>query len=429
MNLLKASIVLFMAFLVAFLAATGNLQAALVTGALSSVAVAGWMAPELSGQFCANTLTNLIPDAYKALDVVSRELVGFIPGVTRDAAVDRVAIGQNIRSFKTRANTAGRDITAAMSIPSASDQTIDNEPITISKSRAFPFSWSGEQRYAVDQGPGALTIAQDQIAQAIRAAVNEVEVDIAVALKNGASRAYGTAGTTPFASTLGDPAQLRKILDDNGTPSSDRHLVIDTTAGAKLRTLAQLTKVNESGDSSLLRQGALLDIHGFAIRESAQVQTTTAGTGASYQINNVAGYAIGDTALTLDTGSGTILAGDVLTIGNHKYVVASALSANVVTIAAPGLREAVANDATVTVNATSTRNIGYRRSAVVLAARLPELNPEGDMAIDRETITDPLSGLSFEIAAYPGYRMITYEVALAWGVKVIKPEHVAVLLG
>ena len=37
----------------------------------------------------ANTLTNLIPDLYTALDVVSRELVGMIPGVTRDASGDR----------------------------------------------------------------------------------------------------------------------------------------------------------------------------------------------------------------------------------------------------------------------------------------------------------------------------------------------------
>ena len=31
-------------------------------------------------------------------------------------------------------------------------------------------------------------------------------------------RAYGTAASTPFASTLGDPAQVRKILNESGHP-------------------------------------------------------------------------------------------------------------------------------------------------------------------------------------------------------------------
>jgi len=377
----------------------------------------------------ANTLTNLIPDAFAALDVVSRELVGFIPAVARDASADRLALGQTLRSTVAPANTTGADITPAMSLISAGDQTVGNKSITISKSRYTKFSWTGGEQRSMDAGPGFLTIQQDQIAQAMRALVNEMEVDIATAIKNGASRAFGTAGTAPFGSSVGDAAQIKKILDDNGAPASDRHLVFNTAAGVNLRSLSNLYKVNEAGDESLLRQGTLGNLFAFTLRESAQVNNATAGTGASYQINNGGGYAIGDTALTVDTGTGTILAGDVVTIGSFKYVVATALAANVVTIAAPGLRAAVADDATVTVNATSVRNAGFSRNSTLLATRLPDLPKEGDQASDRKIITDPRSGISFELAVYPGFRMNTYFIGVAWGVSVIKPEHTAILLG
>ncbi len=379
-----------------------------------------------------NTLTNLIPDVYAALDVVSRELVGCIPSVTRDPSVDRIAVGQTVRMHSAPSNTGGRNITPAMSFPAASDQTIANRSVTISKSRAFPFSWNGEeQRGLNNNGPGYLTVKQDQIAQAIRAAVNEVELDVALAIKNAASRAYGTAGTAPFASDLSDPANVRKILDDNGAPMFDRTLVINTTAGARLRTLAQLTKANEAADASLLRQGTLLDLHGFAIRESAQIPNHTKGTGASYLVNNSGGYAAGATTIAVDTGSGTILAGDVVTFGSdtNKYVVTTALTGGSFVIAAPGLVAAVADNASVTVGNNYAGNVGFSRNAVVLAARLPALPDEGDIALMREVVTDDRSGLSFEVAAYPGYRMVVYEISLAWGVSIIKPEHTAILLG
>lgn len=387
----------------------------------------------------ANTLTNLIPDAYAALDVVSRELVGFIPSVARDPKADQVAVNETLRIHAAPANSAGGDITAAMSLPSAADQTFTNKTLTISKSRFFPFSWSGEEEKAVDKGPGYLTLQQDQIAQAIRAAINEMETDIWTAAYKGASRAYGAATTTPFASTLADPANIKKILDDNGAPSMDRSLVIDTTAGAAMRTLAQLTKANEANDSTLLRQGTLLDLHGFAVRESSKVAPVTAGAMASATTSNAA-FTVGQTVLPLATaGTGVVAAGDMFTLANDTniYVVASVsfaganpASGDSITIAAPGLRKAqAAATRAITVIATSTRNVGFSRNGILLATRLPAVPSAGDMATDRQVITDDRTGISFELAVYPGFRMNVYHVSVAWGVSVIKPEHVAVLLG
>lgn len=385
----------------------------------------------------ANTLTNLIPDIYAALDVVSRELVGFIPAVARDSSADRVALNQTLRVPISPANAAGVDITPAMSLPSASNQTIGNAGITISKSRAFPFSWTGEEQRSVDAGPGFLTLKQGQIAQAIRAAVNEMELDIAVAAAAGASRAIGaTAGTAPV---LADWAGAKKILDDNGAPISDRTTVINTTAGVALRSTANLYKVNEAGENGLLRNGTLGNLYGFDIRESAQVQTVTAG--AMSGANSTGALTVGQTVLPLKnaTGTGTVSAGDIITIANdaNKYVVAAASFAganpatgDTITLAAPGLRMAQTSaDRVLTVFATSTRNAAFTRNAILLATRLPAIPTEGDLASDRMTIIDPISGIALEFAAYPGYRMITYHVSVAWGVKVIKPEHLAIIIG
>lgn len=386
--------------------------------------------------FGSNTLTNLIPTIYNSLDVVSRELVGFIPAVSSDMTHERAAVGQTVRSPVAPASTAS-DITPAVTPPNDGDQTIGSVSMTISKSRRVPIRWNGEEKLGLDNnGAPFNVIFRDQVSQAMRTLVNEVEADTA-ALHISASRAYGTAGTTPFASTLGDPAQMRKILVDNGAPTTDLQLVIDTSAGANMRTLAQLTKANEAADTNLLRRGVLLDIHGFAIRESAQVkQAVTVGTASGATTNN-AGYAVGTTTFTLaSAGTGTLIAGDVITFAGdtNKYVVVSGdtdvSNGGTLTIAAPGIKVAMsAATKAITVVAAAARNMAFSRNALCLATRVPALPPQGDSAADRQIVTDPVSGLSFEIAMYPQYRQMQYEVSLAWGVAAPKPEHLAILLG
>jgi len=379
-----------------------------------------------------NTLTNLMPDLYAALDTISREQVGFIPAVGRNSGAERVSVGADLVIPIAGAANVG-DTTPAMAIPEPTDQTITNTTITISKSRVAEFGFVGEEQLGLNNGPGYLTIQGKMIAQAMRSLTNEIETDLA-ALCITTSRAYGTAGTTPFSSTMADTAQVRKILADNGAPLSDMNLVIDSTAGANMRTLTNLTKANEAGGTDLLRQGVLLDVHGFAIRESAKVNVSTKGTGASYVTDTGSTYPVGTTTIHVDTGTGTAVAGDVITFAgdDNKYVVTTGFAGDGdmdVVIAAPGLKETLADGVAMTIGSNGTMNMAFDREAIQLVTRAPALPQEGDLAIDRTIITDPISGLAFEVAIYGGYRKVRYELAIAWGQKNIKPEHTAILLG
>ena len=383
----------------------------------------------------SNTLTNLIPTIYAAKDIVLRELTGFIPAVTMDASAEQVAKDQTIR-FPVVPALSGGNITPAATGPDPSATTQGNDTMSISKVRSTSFFWEAEEQ----KGLGNLydIILRDQFAQAMRTLVNEVEADLA-ALYTKSSRAYGTAATTPFDSTnkINFLAQLYKILADNGAPLSDLQLVIDTTAGAALKSLVEIWKVNESGNDSLLRQGILLPLMGFDIRESAQVKLHTGGTESGYAVDLTAGYAAGSTTIHVDTGTGTILAGDVLTNNKtardtNKYIVATGYAGDAdgdIVLAKPGNQVAWVNNDPVSCVASYRANLAFSRSAINLLMRVPAMPDGGDAADDVMVITDDRTGISFQVAMYRQYRRVAYEVGLAWGVKAVKTEAIATLLG
>jgi hypothetical protein len=385
-----------------------------------------------------NTLTAVLPTIYEALDVVSRELVGFIPAVTRNSTAERAAVSQSI-TYPVVPTIVTENITPGVSPASSGDQTIGSLTMTISKSKAAPIRWTGEEQRSLSVGdrPQLGNILRDQFAQAFRALVNEVEADLG-ALYVEASRAYGTAGTVPFGTNndFTDLSNVYAILDQNGAPTSDRHIVLDSLAMANLRgKQSQVFKVNEAGTAETLRTGAISnDLMGFMIHNSAQVQSHTKGTGTGYLVNNASGYAVGSTTIAADTGSGTIVAGDILTNSQagrdaNKYVVKTALATGSLSIANPGNLVAWVDNDSLAVGNNYRANLAFSRNAIHLVTRQPAMPEGGDDADDVATVTDPFSGLSFQVAIYRQYRQVKYEIGLAWGVKMVKPEHCAILLG
>ncbi len=375
----------------------------------------------------SNTLTALAPTLFSAAKQVAAEPFGVV-GAINTAFDDRGVAKGDVVNVDVAPTRTASDFTPSNIAATGTDATATAIPVTIAKSRKVDWHLTGEQQRSLDNGGISQDWVGQLVAQGMRTLRNEAEIDAALAVKVGASRAYGTAGTTPFATDLAALTNARKILADNGAPMSDLQMVFDTNAGLNLRNLGVLQNAYQAGTDEERRTGEFLPQMGFRLSESAGIAVHVKGTSSGYLVNNGAGYAVGTTAITVDTGSGTILAGDVITIGAdpNKYVVASALAANVVNIAAPGLKAAAADNAAITVCNNYTANLAFERTAVVGVMRPPimPINP----TINQLLISDPM-GMTYLMLDIAQYGQRTWELHLAWGFKAVNGEFSAVVLG
>lgn len=378
----------------------------------------------------ANVLTNIASDMQIAAEKVGRSAIGFIPSVTMNAGSEAAAQNQTVNSFTTSEGTINESATPAMTIPEGDSITVGSDTMTLDKVVNVQIPFTGEETALMNAGAGYATIYGAIIQRKMNGMMKKVEAQVALAAYKASSRAYGTAGTNPFATNFDAIAEVRQILFDNDAVVDDGEmsLIVGSTAGTKLRNQAQLQKANESGGTDLLRQGTLLDLQGAMLKESSQVQTHTKGTGASYLTS--AAFAVGATSITIDTGTGTVLAGDVVTFAgdSNKYVVETALTGGTVVIAAPGLREALADNVAMTVGNTYTGNVMLKRSAIELAIR-PMKSPIASAAQEQMVIQDPHSGIAWQIEVFGGYKKAMIDITAVYGVKAWNPYEIATLLG
>ncbi len=384
----------------------------------------------------ANTLTDLIPTLYSALNVVARELIGFIPHVSSDSTAAQAGLNQTVRS-PVAVVSALETITPGDNPADSGDTTPTYVDVTLTNAKAYPIRWSGEEQLLVTPNGVVNILLRDQFTLGFRTLANAVEADIGGLYVN-ASRAYGTAGTTPFA-TADDHthfAESNRILDDNGAPQVGRKMVIGSAARAKLEGKhSELFKVNEAGDAgALLRQRQMRNLHNFDMGFSAGVQDHTKGTGTAYDANG--GEPVGETDIVLDggtEGATGIVAGDMVTFAGdtNKYGVKTGLATATGTLVLqnPGLRAALADTVEMTIGGSYTANMFFHQSALLLATRSPAMPTGGDAADDVIHVTDPVSGLTFQVALYRQYRRIKYEIGLVWGVAAPNPLFAGVLLG
>jgi len=383
----------------------------------------------------SNTITSLIPDAISAMEVVSRELVGLVPAVARNSTAEATAKGTTVRSPVAPQNSS-YSITPSMTPLAAANMTYTNRTISLDTIKGYKFHFESEEQMGLKQGGGYMTMWQQNVAQGMRTLVNELAAALA-ALYYNASRAYGTAGTTPFGSDLKALAAARTILNVNCAPKTDRHFIMDHSAAYNLLQLTQLTNVNQSGTGQTLREGEYGMLFGFSTAVEDAIQTHTVGTSTGQDCTAI--EPVGETTIAYDGGDGgTILVGDTIAPASDvsdpdgaasKYVVNTAVTAasGSIVINSPGLLDATAVAEELTLGSTNyVANLAFSRDALVLATRPPV---GGDSAIDETILADPMSGLAFRLAEYRGYHIKNYEMSILYGVGLGNPEHMAIIMG
>ena len=384
----------------------------------------------------ANTLTALQPVLFSAAQEVSNEPFGVVKSITTDFDDKGVAKGDNVIVPVAPLRTPA-DFTPAAYAASGDDAIASSVTVQITQSKKVSWHLTGEQIRSLENGAERTEWVRQMVAQGMRALRNYAEADACLQIKYGASRAYGTAGTTPFATDMTELTHVYKLLKDNGAPMADLQLVVDTTAALKLRNLGIIQQAQMAGSDAERRSGNFLRQYGFLINESAGIVLHAGGTATGITATTVANsndVTLAGTTWTPTSNNG--LSGDVITIATdyfygsvlNKYVVsngASGVGAKVGLLNRPGARKAVSAQAVV-MSSSYTPNMAFERSAVVGVFR-PPIIPENP-TITQQAISDE-SGLTYLLLDIAQYGQRTWELHLAYGTKVVQPEHVVLLLG
>jgi hypothetical protein len=375
----------------------------------------------------ANVLTTLAPVLFSAAQEVSNEPFGVVSAITTDFDDKGVAKGDNV-VVPVAPTRAATDFTPGATTSTGDDATAVNVVVQITASKKVSWALTGEQIRSLDNGASSKEWVRQMIAQGMRSLRNLAEADAALKIKQGASRAYGTAGTAPFASDLSALTNMYKILKDNGAPMADLQCVVDTTAGLNLRNLGIIQQAYQAGSEEERRTGKILRQFGFQIGESAGIALHTKGTGTLYVTSG--STAAGVTDIALVTGTNTVLAGDVVTFAAdtaNKYVVNTGVAAaGTISLGRPGARVTIATANAMTIGNNYTPHLAFERSAVVGVFR-PPIIPENP-TISQQSISDE-SGLTYLLLDIAQYGQRTWELHLAYGTKVVQSEHVGILLG
>jgi len=372
----------------------------------------------------SNTLDNIMAK------ILARGLLA----LREQASMPRLVNGDYSREAAEKGDTidvpipsgiTASDVTPAPVYSSASNSTPGKVQIPLDNWKKTNFYLTDKDMVEIDRNEHFIPM---QMSEAIRALANAVNEDIFAEYK-GVYGYTGTAGTTPFASTVVAATNARKVLHQQLAPRDNRRGVLSYDAEANALALAPFADAEKTGSTGVKIEGEIGRKYGIDWYADDAVPVHTAGGATASAIVVGSAVAAGTSSIDMTGGNNTtLLPGDIFTIAGdtQTYVVnATAVivsTGNVAVSITPNLKADASSEA-VTVVGDHTVNLAFHRDAFAFANR-PLMQSTADMQLGSRimAMTDPQTGISLRLEVSRQYKQVTWELDILWGAKLVRPE-------
>lgn len=226
-----------------------------------------------------------------------------------------------------------------------------------------------------------------------------------------------------------DLIAARKVLQDNKV-LGNRKLVLTSDTEADL--LLEMSKVNETGDQTLVNEGYIGRKFGFDIYSDVQAPTHFAGSASAVDGIVTAGINLAGSPVLRVSGvdEGAIFVrGDVIKLaGGYSASVAAEVIAdatgNVEIPVVGGLKLPLAPGVAVEVVGTHAVDLAFTPAAFMIAFRQLEA-PGTQGGVEVGTMTDPISGITLRLMRWynPSTEATHWKLETLFGVKTIDPAR------
>lgn len=330
---------------------------------------------------------------------------------------------------------AARDVVPAAVPPDPDDLILNTTPIPLNNWKEAPFYLTDKDQRDIMDG-----VVPMQVAEAGKSIANAIDLSI-LNLYKYAYLYTGTAGTTPFGTNTVEAQNARKLLNQVACPPQDRRMVLDVDADANASGLPQFQSADRAGSTLTIVEGMIGRKLGFDWYYDqlmpSHTPTRTVGAPTGYLVNQ-ATHDVGSKEITLDTGTGDIVEGDLFTVaGDDQTYVVRAVNGTTIqylpaakAVDVAGTTTAFADNATITFVPDHAVNLAFHRDSIGLAVRsLQESEMELALGGRSMVLIDPVSQIPLRLEVVREHKRVRWSVDCLWGVGAVRPDCMARIIG